>query len=111
MNRKNRLLFVSAMLTGEGRRRGGRGRDRRRGGAAPGRPGAVVGGEDEVGGVGVAGAVVDGEEEVSGVGVAAAVVGGEDEVGVGRRREGRRRQGGSSKFWQHNSAKNETSRT
>ena len=52
-----------------------------------------------------------GEEEVGGVGVAAAVVGGEDEVGGGRRREGRRRQGGSSKFWQHNSAKNETART
>ena len=75
------------------------GRDQRRGGA-------VVGGEDEVGGVGVAGAVVGGDEEVGGVGVAATVVGGEDEVGVGRRR-----QGGSSKFWQHNSAKNETSRT
>ena len=54
----------------------------------------------------MAGAVVGGEEEVGGVGVAAAVVGGEDEVGGGRRR-----QGGSSKFWQHNSAKNETART
>src|SRR5438034_7351152 len=64
-------------------RQGGRGRDRRRGGAAPGRPGAVVGGEDEVGGVRGAGAVVGGEEEVGGVGVAAAVVGGEDEVGGG----------------------------
>ena len=80
--------------------------DAYRGGAASGRPWPVVGGEDEDGGVGVAGAVVGGEEEVGGVGVAAAVVGGEDEVGGGRRR-----QGGSSKFWQHNSAKNETART
>ena len=69
--------------------------DAYRGGAASGRPWPVVGGEDEDGGVGVAGAVDGGEEEVGG----------------GRRREGRRRQGGSSKFWQHNSAKNETART